>query len=62
MKIVIDPLAPYLVLRGACLGVGDWGLAEDRKDVGESSVGNPNFASVENVVSSGFVEFGPSAD
>ena len=53
---------PYLVLGGSGLRIGLRRLAEDSEDVGESAVGDPDFASVENVMSSGFVEFGASPD
>ena len=49
-------------MRGSGLRIGHRRLAEDGEDVGEPAVGDPDFASVENVVSSGFVEFGASAD
>ena len=53
---------PYLVLGGSGLGISHRRLAKDGEDVGETAVGDPDFASVENVVSSGFVEFSASAD
>ena len=51
-----------LILRGSRLRIRDGGFAENGENVGESSIGNPDFASVENVVGSGFVELGASAD
>ena len=53
---------PHLVLWSSCFWVFDGRFAEDGEDVGEPSVGNPDFASVEDVVSSFFVEFCSSAD
>ena len=49
-------------MRSSGRWIKDGRLTKDGEYIGKPSVGNPDFASVQNVVSAGFVEFGPGAN